>query len=323
MALPSLSWEMLYEIAEWTIRLGAVVVVQFRRKFTAAAWLLLIFFLPIPGLLLFLMIGRAAVPERSDRTLRAVAARLQPHRHIASQAQARASFAGFRICREARLLPRDGGQPGDLLGDYDATRCDRLVADIEAAEERVFSPAVYIFADDEVGCRVIDALGRAIDAGSTAVSCSIRSVRCTGYAGPSNAFATWASAPPPDLAVGASFADRTRRDMRNHRKLFIIDGRIGYAGSQNIVSKWLPPGRRPTGNWLSAAAPAPFGDGDGSRLPRRLVPGDRQQHSGIPSSQPHRREAPFLQLMPSGPEYPLEGFETLLVWQMHQAPSGR
>jgi cardiolipin synthase len=27
----------------------------------------------------------------------------------------------------------------------------------------------------------------------------------------------------------------------------------------------------------------------------------------------------ILQLLPSGPEYPLEGFETLLVWQLHQA----
>ncbi len=34
---------------------------------------------------------------------------------------------------------------------------------------------------------------------------------------------------------------RTRRDMRNHRKLYVIDGAIGYAGSQNIVAKDFRP----------------------------------------------------------------------------------
>jgi hypothetical protein len=61
-------WGTLYDIVEWVIRLGALAVVPFRRKFAATAWLLLIFFLPIPGLLLFLMIGEPRFPqERIDR----------------------------------------------------------------------------------------------------------------------------------------------------------------------------------------------------------------------------------------------------------------
>lgn len=35
---------------------------------------------------------------------------------------------------------------------------------------------------------------------------------------------------------------RTRRDMRNHRKLFVIDGRVGFAGSLNLVAKDFRPG---------------------------------------------------------------------------------
>ena len=52
-----------YNIAQWVIPAGALILVPFRRKVTAAAWLLLIFFLPIPGLLLFLMIGQPRFPR--------------------------------------------------------------------------------------------------------------------------------------------------------------------------------------------------------------------------------------------------------------------
>src|SRR4051812_1997918 len=163
MALPSLSWEMLYEIAEWTIRLAAVVVVPFRRKFTAAAWLLLIFFLPIPGLLLFLMIGQPRFPKgRIERfeQLRPAFNRIATslRKHKPEQASPVSEFA-----EKLGYFPATAGNQIDLLDDYDAT-IDRLVADIEAATERVFI-LVYIFADDEVGCRVIDALGRAVERG--------------------------------------------------------------------------------------------------------------------------------------------------------------
>ena len=50
-------------VVEWIIRIGALLVVPQRRSPSATrAWLLLIFFLPIPGLLLFLAIGSPRFP---------------------------------------------------------------------------------------------------------------------------------------------------------------------------------------------------------------------------------------------------------------------
>src|SRR5512142_1691314 len=63
MSFPGLDFANAYSIAEWVIRIGSLIVVPFRRKFTAAAWLLLIFFLPLPGLLLFLAIGQPKFPR--------------------------------------------------------------------------------------------------------------------------------------------------------------------------------------------------------------------------------------------------------------------
>jgi cardiolipin synthase len=55
-----LDWGMLYVASEWAVRIIALVYVPQRRPPSAArAWLLLIFFLPWPGVLLYLLIGRA------------------------------------------------------------------------------------------------------------------------------------------------------------------------------------------------------------------------------------------------------------------------
>ena len=58
-------WAWIFFASEWAIRLAMVVVVPFRRTPAAAkGWLLLIFFEPWVGLLLYLLIGRARLPRR-------------------------------------------------------------------------------------------------------------------------------------------------------------------------------------------------------------------------------------------------------------------
>jgi cardiolipin synthase len=69
-----MSYPMLvYGIVGWGIRLVMLVVVPYHRKpVSAMAWLLIIFFLPIPGLILFLLVGDYRIPRR----------RIQRHREL-------------------------------------------------------------------------------------------------------------------------------------------------------------------------------------------------------------------------------------------------
>src|SRR5271166_5369041 len=56
-------WGLLVYLTEWVIRLTMLIIIPFRRSpATAKGWLLLIFFLPITGLALFLLIGRVRLP---------------------------------------------------------------------------------------------------------------------------------------------------------------------------------------------------------------------------------------------------------------------
>lgn len=62
-ALISEAWAVGYVVAEWSIRLAMVAVVPMRRSPEAArSWLILVFLLPIPALLIYLCRFRRSRP---------------------------------------------------------------------------------------------------------------------------------------------------------------------------------------------------------------------------------------------------------------------
>ena len=221
--------------------------------------------------------------------------------------------------RRSELAERMGGWPevhGDgveFLDDYD-TVIERLVADIDSASECVQILA-YIFADDATGRRVIDALGRAVRRG---VACHVLidpvgsrrwvrgTIRLLREAGGRDARGVAIS-----LVRG-----RTRRDMRNQRKLFLIDEAIGYVGSQNIVDKDFRSGVinqelvvRVTGPvvvQISAQFVSDWCLETETMLAGRVA---------LPSV----TGSAVAQLLPSGANYGVHGFESRLVAQIHAA----
>lgn len=301
---------------EWAIRIGALAVVPQRRSPAAArAWLLLIFFFPLPGLILFLAIGQPRFPDWRIKRFEGLRpyfqtaeAQLAPYRPALGPADPIAALA----MQMGHMPPTDGNQV-ELIDDYGMV-IDRLIADIDAATQSVHL-LVYIFADDAVGQRVARALGRAV----------ARGVDARVLFDPVGSY-RWRRGTEKLLrAQGVRMREtlpfrllrgRTRRDMRNHRKLFVIDECIGYAGSQNIVTRDFRRGvvnrelvARVTGPVVASMS--------------ALVRGDWSMETGKPPAAlapiaPATGQA-RLQLLPSGPEYALKGFETLLVWQLHQA----
>jgi cardiolipin synthase len=301
--------------AEWLIRLGALAVIPLRRSPAAtASWLLLIFFFPGAGLLLYLFIGRPQFPAARERRWR----ELRPfYADVADRLEGAAGCEEDETSRFARTLgrmPCANGNGIALIADYDEV-IDRLVADIDAARHQV-DLLVYIFADDAVGRRIAGALASAVG----------RGVRCRVMFDPVGSH-HWRRGTLRLLrASGVEVREalpvrllwrRSRADMRNHRKLFVIDGAIGYAGSQNLVSKDFRPGvtnrelvARVTGPVVASMAAIVSGDWwiEGSEPP-----------ASAPIAIPAASGGARAQLLPSGADYPLEGFETLLVWQLHRA----
>jgi cardiolipin synthase len=68
------SWWFIYGVVEWLIRLAMVPVVL-RRRFvpaTSLAWLSLVFFLPLVGLVVYLLVGSNRMSRRRVRRHRDV-----------------------------------------------------------------------------------------------------------------------------------------------------------------------------------------------------------------------------------------------------------
>ncbi|MDF0541707.1 phospholipase D-like domain-containing protein [Sphingobium sp. H39-3-25] len=319
MGLPESDVGAAFYVLEWVIRLGALFTVPFRRSPAATrAWLLLIFFLPVPGLLLFWTIGSPRFPEwRRDRFreldtwFTVIGQRLAA---VAPPADAgRDPIIG--LSRSLGQMPATTGNDITLISDYDAA-IEQLVTDIDDARIHV-RILVYIFADDAVGWRVADALARAV----------ARGVTCHVMFDPVGS-RPWRKGLRPMLErAGVEVQQalplrwlrgRTRRDMRNHRKLFVIDGMIGYVGSQNIVAQDFKPGivnrelvARVTGPVVVEMEALVRADW---YMETRALP-------DVPLMIPDRTGEGIAQLLPSGANHPLEGFKTLLVWQLHRAES--
>ncbi len=236
------TWAIAYLAMEWTIRIVMVVVVPLRRSPDAArSWLLLVFFLPIPALAVYHLIGRPTYPRwRRERFARlpqvlAAASKEIAHSRYCRQPDLPASLAGPALLIETLgRFPALSGNDVELLSSYDGA-IDRMVADIDNAERTVHL-LFYIFSDDETGRRVRDALARAARRG---VACRVlidaigsrqwrrQVARLFARGGVDVQFA---------LKVGIFLRRSARADLRNHRKIGVIDSRVGYVGSQNITN---------------------------------------------------------------------------------------
>ncbi len=239
-------WTWIYFVINWAIRLVSLVIVpQKRSSSVAQAWLLLIFIFPLGGLVLFLIfsgkglsakrIKRQAEFERWIASVRRTVPLNEPPLSITIAPQAQPVA---RLADRLGDMPVLGGNTIELLDTYNNSLA-RLLADIEQAQHHVHV-LYYIFANDAVGARVANALIRAQQ----------RGVKCRVLADAMGSLAYLRKLLPKLRAVGIEAEamwepfslDGSRIDLRNHRKIAVIDGRIGYTGSQNLVGAKYSPG---------------------------------------------------------------------------------
>jgi cardiolipin synthase len=231
-------------VVEWVIRIVTVVYVPQRRSPAAArTWLLLILLLPIPGVVAYAMFGHIAMPRSRAKLYARVAKRLsqaKQQRRDAEPVPAATPPAFETVARLAEALgdfPPVCGNSVALLPGYQAA-IDRLVADIDAARHHVHL-LFYIVAPDRVGLQVMDAVIRAAGRGVTCrvVMDAVGSRWGLRVLGPRLAAA--GVEVTESLPVGLLRTKAARFDLRNHRKLAVIDGAIGWSGSQNLVTEVL------------------------------------------------------------------------------------
>jgi cardiolipin synthase A/B len=219
------------------------VIPHNRKPGEATAWLLLIFLAPILGAGLFLLLGspklsrwrRAQQRAMNDRIKHLTAdAEQTPELRMLVDPSIPSRYAPFvRLCFQLCGMPLLAGNTVELFPDY-VGAVDCIVKDIEAAHAYIHLE-YFMFADDAIGGPVIEALSRAQARG---VKCRvlIDHLGNIGYHGPVLKRLRAAGIPVHQMLPAKPFDNQWNRiDLRNHRKIVVIDGNIGFTGSQNLV----------------------------------------------------------------------------------------
>lgn len=296
---------------------------------TALAWLLLIVLIPAVGVLMYLLIGE----RRLGRTWMQRAIALQPQvLRWAQRIPATAVVApcvlsqgGESISRLATGsvgLPLLAGHRLQLLADSEAIM-RALIADIDAArtsvhmEFYIWSPGGFV--DDLVAaliraaqrgvacCALLDSLGSRPFFRTPA----LQQLRQGGVA------------IVEVLPVNALRALFVRLDLRDHRKIAVIDRRIAYTGSMNIADPRCFKQDAGVGEWVDAMVRI---EGPAAWVLEAVSLSLTALQTGADFAPPPAPELPasgdsHVQIFPSGPQAPSRQIEQLLLAAVYAAKS--
>ena len=306
---------------DWLIRIAALLWIPTRSTPAAArSWLLLVGFLPLLGLPLYLLFGHPWLSrERIERQARASVvvreelAALGLLRWTAPPSQRLAAELAPLVERLGDFSPTHGNAI-TLLDDYDEAIV-HLLADIEGASERVHL-LYYLMFEDAVGESVCRALERAAARG---VQCRLM-LDAVGAKHGIRAYAQRLRAGGVDVQVllpgGLRWRRSGRMDLRNHRKVAVIDRSAGYVGSQNLANATFVEGfpnrelvarvQGPVVAHLEGVFASDWYIETGQRL---------QVQVDLPPS----HDDVAMQLLPSGPAYPFANARDTVNALIHAA----
>ena len=308
-------------VADWLIRIAALLWIPARTRPAAArTWLLLIGFVPLLGLPAYLLLGHPWLSklrrERQARASRLIRQRQSPLTALrwrpSDTFSAQADIARLSE-RLGDFMPTNGNAV-ELLDDYTAS-LQQLVDDIDAAQREVHL-LYYLMFDDAAGRAVAEALQRA----------ARRGVRCRllldavgakrGLRALRRELRNAGVSVQATLAGGLAWRRSARMDLRNHRKIAVIDGRLGFTGSQNLADPDFVPGhpnrevvarvRGPVVAQLQALFASDWYIETGEVLDVDAPPIAPSGH--VPA-----------QLLPSGPAYPFENARDVFVALVQRA----
>lgn len=249
-------------LTDWTVRIVLIVRIIMKRKpvATTLAWVIMLALTPVVGIVLYALIG--------EQRLGIV--RLVNHQKIVTDLTSRAAkfwHGGSQdwtdecipykpvatLATHVGLVPPLRGNDLELIANCDTFR-QRIIDDIDQAASHVHL-LTYIWQQGTAGEGIADAMIRATKRG---VMCRVlldgvgsrpflKSELCRRMRRAGVRIVT-------SLPVNPLRALAARVDLRNHRKIVVIDGRIAYTGSHNITDlsfKHNP--RTGVGPWVDAS----------------------------------------------------------------------
>jgi cardiolipin synthase len=234
-------WPIAILVVDIAIRIAAIIVVPRNRRPTAAmAWLLAIYFIPFIGVFLFLLIGTPRLPRKRRRKQDAINDYIREtssHLDFGSlRPHAPEWFTTLvRMNRKLGSMPLAGDNEAHLISEYDESLA-AMAAAIRRAKKYVHVEFYILLADaatedffqalEEVARRGVVVrvlLDHWANRGKPYYRRTLKRLTAMG--------ARWRLMLPVQPLRGKY----QRPDLRNHRKLLVVDGDTAFMGSQNVI----------------------------------------------------------------------------------------
>lgn len=225
---------------------AAVVVAENKNPIRAISWTLAILFLPIIGLIFYFFFGRSLKGKSmiSKKMRRKLLEKSRPKQHNfdsihLDDEQRQMAKLSHTLCR-AHLDPNNSVE----IFTSGEEKFRHLMEDIENARQYIFIQ-YYIYSDDRIGNQLLDLLARKAAQG---VQVKVLYDHVGSFSTPNSFFRKMRSlgvdAHPFFKVTFRKLANRI--NWRNHRKITVIDGKIGYIGGMNVADRYVetaPDGR--------------------------------------------------------------------------------
>ncbi|NOQ45925.1 MAG: cardiolipin synthase, partial [Desulfobulbaceae bacterium] len=214
-----------------------------REPASRIAWVVVILSLPVLGMLTYILLGETNIGRRRVERMRKVISLLPDVAETEGadatniQIEVPERYAHlYQVGKSINGFVPFGGNQGHLMEDSNSSIAS-IVTDIDAAKDHVHL-LFYIWLPDNNGLKIVEALRRAAARGVTCRAMAddlgsrvmIKSEHWQAMRGAGVHLAK-------TLPIGNPLLRplKGRIDLRDHRKIVVIDNRITYCGSQNCA----------------------------------------------------------------------------------------
>jgi cardiolipin synthase A/B len=219
------------------------IVLHKRESRAAAAWTGLVWLVPLIGVLLYLLIGINRIHRRARQLTGGALDTVSGWRPAAEPVPVRSNLRALSaLVGKLTGMPLTGGNRVEALEAVEAFSA--MVTAVETARESVYL-CTYIFGNDNAGHRMITALREAHERG-VRVRVLVDGMGLL-YSFPT-AYRRLVEAGIPTARFLYSWAPwrMSYMNMRNHRKVLVVDRSLGFTGGMNLRGGYLtaPPSAR-------------------------------------------------------------------------------